>query len=160
MSDDVFLSEAIRLAQAARRNGNHPFGAVLVRDGAVALGAENSVETEADPTCHAEMNLLRAAARRFGPAALPGFTLYASTEPCPMCAAAIYWAGIRRIVYGCPQHRLAALAGPSFAGGCRELFAESVSPPELVGPLLAAEAEAVHHGFWPFSATQTAATGT
>lgn len=78
---------------------NHPFGSLLVDpDGNVVLEAENIVLTGRDCIGHAELNLVRTAGGRFDAASLRGYTLYTSPEPCAMCAGAIYWSGIGRVV--------------------------------------------------------------
>ena len=88
-ADEHYLRIAFREAERARERGNHAFGALLVdADGEPVLAAQNSVVTDNDVTAHAEMNLLRAASRKFQPEQLKTFTLYASGEPCPMCAGA------------------------------------------------------------------------
>ena len=99
--DIEFLRAAIRAAQRARESGDQPFGAVLAdSDGRLLLEAENSIFTEGDCTAHAETNLARMASRKFDSKFLETCTLYASTEPCAMCAAAISFARIRRVVFG------------------------------------------------------------
>ena len=89
---------------AARRNVRRPdggpFGACIVRDGRVIAVARNTVLARRDPTCHAEVNAIRLAARRLGTHELRGCRIYSTTEPCPMCFAAIHWAGIDTVVYG------------------------------------------------------------
>src|SRR5690606_38467526 len=97
----ALLREAIALSKSAMDHGNEPFGAVLVKDGEIVLRAENSVFSGHDMTNHAEMNLVKLAAQHFGAEALADCTLYSSTEPCAMCAGAIYWSGIGRLVYAC-----------------------------------------------------------
>jgi tRNA(Arg) A34 adenosine deaminase TadA len=90
-ADDRHLLAAIGLAQRARDNGNHPFGALLVdADGNVAVESENTVVTGRDCTGHAETNVMREASHRLDPGFLQGCTLYTSTEPCAMCAGAIF----------------------------------------------------------------------
>jgi tRNA(Arg) A34 adenosine deaminase TadA len=146
------LREAIALARTAREHGNHPFGALLVdAQGEVVLRAENSVNTESDCTGHAETNLVRLASARFTPAELEHCTLYTSTEPCAMCAAAIHWANIGRVVYALSEVSLYEIIGPSphhLYLECREVFARSQRPIEVVGPLLEDEARLVQLGFW------------
>jgi tRNA(Arg) A34 adenosine deaminase TadA len=146
------LRAAFELARTAREHGNHPFGALLVdAEGQVILSAENTVVTERDCTGHAETNLVRAASMRFAAERLAGCTLYTSTEPCAMCAGAIHWAGVGRMVYGLSAERLYALIGPSpdhLRLACREVFARAERRIAVVGPLLEEEGLAVHHGFW------------
>jgi tRNA(Arg) A34 adenosine deaminase TadA len=154
MSEDeiAHLRDAIEVAASARRNGNHPFGAVLVdAAGNVLLRAENTVVTTRDLTGHAETNLVRLATARLSPEELAGCTLYASTEPCAMCAGAIHWAGIGRLVYALGEAELYELAGAgpeALRLPCREVFARSARPMAVVGPALTDEARAVHEGFW------------
>jgi tRNA(Arg) A34 adenosine deaminase TadA len=99
-SPEPLLRAAVALAWQARANGNHPFGALLADgNGQVLLTAENSVVTESDVTGHAETNLVRLASAAYTSAELADLTLYTSTEPCAMCAGAIYWSGIGAVVY-------------------------------------------------------------
>ena len=151
--DEAHLSAAIELARLAREHGNHPFGAVLVdAGGEVVLGAENTVVTESDCTNHAELNLVRMACRNLDAAALAQSTLFASTEPCAMCAGAIYWSGIGRVVYGLAGAELAALVEGGeeleLALPCREVFARGGRPVAVCGPELRPAALAVHECFW------------
>lgn len=91
-------------AVAAVEEGNPPFGAVLSNaHGEVLFRAHNTQNTDCDPTAHAEINLLRRAARRLETRRLRGYVLFANAEPCPMCMAAIIKAGIEHVVYGAPQ---------------------------------------------------------
>jgi tRNA(Arg) A34 adenosine deaminase TadA len=89
---------------AARRNlrrpDGGPFGACLVKGGRVLAVARNTVLARRDPTCHAEINAIRLAARLLGTHDLSGCRIYSTTEPCPMCFSAIHWAGIGEVVYG------------------------------------------------------------
>lgn len=150
--EDRFVRQAVELARQARLAGNHPFGSLLVLDGAVVLTATNTVNTDRDPTAHAETNLIAAAIRRLERDQLGRATLYTSCEPCAMCAGKMYWAGIRSIVYALPSEELAALAGRDFLVPCRELFARAVDTVQVIGPLLVSEAREVHRGFWPLGA--------
>ncbi|HJS29750.1 MAG TPA: nucleoside deaminase [Anaerolineales bacterium] len=148
------LRLAIAVAAQARQHGNHPFGAVLTDEvGRVLLQAENTVVTGRDPTAHAETNLVRLAAQHYTPTQLSTFTLYASTEPCAMCATAIHWSRIGRVAYALSEVDLYAIIGPSpehLLLPCREVFARSGRPVEVIGPAAALEEEAraVHAGFW------------
>jgi tRNA(Arg) A34 adenosine deaminase TadA len=94
------MARALAEAEAAGARGEVPVGAVLVgADGAVLAAAGNQVEAERDPTAHAEMLVLRAGAARLGAKQLDGCDLYVSLEPCPMCAAAISLARVRRLYF-------------------------------------------------------------
>ncbi len=145
---EAFMREAIALAYAAREKGNHPFGALLVLDGRVLLTAENRVNSERDVTLHAELNLVSMAVRRFEAEVMQRAALYTSTEPCAMCAGAIYWAGIPTVVYGCGVELFADLAGGSFVIPCHHIFGFGSRLVTVIGPVLEEEAAAVHVGFW------------
>ena len=109
---EELLRRAFRLADLARERGNHPFGALLAdADASVLIEAENTVVSDADCTGHAEMNLVRQACRTLTHAGLATATVYTSTEPCAMCAGAMYWAGISRVVFGLRESELRALTG-------------------------------------------------
>jgi tRNA(Arg) A34 adenosine deaminase TadA len=153
-TDIEHLRRAIEVAQQARDHGNHPFGAILVDENNQGiLEAENTVITGHDCTGHAETNLIRLATQQFSPEKLATCTLYTSTEPCVMCAGAIHWGNVRRVVYALSEIGLYEIVGPSPENlllPCREVFAKSQRPVEVVGPAteLDAEARAVHEGFW------------
>jgi tRNA(Arg) A34 adenosine deaminase TadA len=148
------LLAAIELARQSRANGNHPFGALLVdADGNVVLEAENTVLTARDCTGHAETNLMRSASERFDPEFLSRCTLYTSTEPCAMCAGAIYWGNVRRVVFALSQDEIYRITGGNpenmqLTIRSRELFARGDHNVHLSGPHLLEHARAVHEGFW------------
>ncbi len=153
--DEHFLRHAIALSHQVRRQGKHPFAALVV-DAAgqiVAEAGNDSLPPDGDPTRHAERVAAALAARQRSPAALAGATLYSSAEPCAMCAGAIYWCGIGRVVYALSEHALLGLTGdhpenPTFSLPCREVFSRGQRHIEVVGPALEAEAAAAHAGFW------------
>lgn len=97
------MARALAEARAAAGRGESPVGAVLVEGGAVVAADGNRVRELADPTAHAEMLVLREAARRRGSERLTGADLYVTLEPCPMCAGAIGLARVRRLYYGAPD---------------------------------------------------------
>ncbi|MBQ9642085.1 MAG: nucleoside deaminase [Bacteroidaceae bacterium] len=99
-TDKQFMQQAIDLSVENVKKGGGPFGAVIVRDGQVVATGVNRVTANNDPTAHAEVSAIRAACQQVGDFRLKGCTIYTSCEPCPMCLAAIYWAGIDRIYYG------------------------------------------------------------
>lgn len=98
--DEKFMRLALNEAQKAFDEGEVPIGAVVVSGGAVIGRGHNLVETLADPTAHAEMQALTAAASTLGGKYLPNCTLYVTVEPCIMCAGAIGWAQVGRVVWG------------------------------------------------------------
>ncbi|MFH8288755.1 nucleoside deaminase [Streptomyces sp. NPDC018059] len=109
--DRTFLDHAIANSRRALDDsGKKPFGAVLVVGGEVVGDGTNAVVELNDPTAHAEVMALRDAGRRLGRFSFADGVLYASSEPCPMCLVACYWAGIPRVVYGATT-RDAALNG-------------------------------------------------
>jgi tRNA(Arg) A34 adenosine deaminase TadA len=145
---DRWIRDAIVVATAARKHGNHPFGAILVADDKVVLRCENTVNTSSNPTRHAERNLIDAALERFDPADLATMTLYSSAEPCVMCAGTMYWAGIRALAYSCSARRLNELFGETFVIPSAELFEHANPPINTMGPILEQEGLKVHEGFW------------
>jgi len=147
-SHEHFLRQAFAVAAQAREQGNHPFGAVLVHRGTVVLSAGNTVNTDGDCTRHAELNLVSAASTKFDRESLAGSTLYASTEPCAMCAGAIYWSGIGSVVFGCSAHVLARFADGSLIIPCRNVLQQGRRSVRVIGPLLEDEGAALHAGFW------------
>ena len=142
------MRQAIELARRARSAGNHPFGALLAVDGKVTLTAQNTVNTDRDPTAHAETNLVTQAIRHLTPDQIRRSVLYTSCEPCAMCVGKMYWAGIRAIAYALPAEELAALAGRDFLMPCAELLGRAVERVTITGPVLVNEAREVHLGFW------------
>lgn len=97
-----FLSAAIDLArQGMRNNLGGPFGAVVVKEGQIVGRGCNQVTSSNDPTAHAEIVAIRDAGQNLKSFSLAGCEMYASCEPCPMCLAAVYWARIERVYYGC-----------------------------------------------------------
>ena len=153
---ESFIRQCYELARAAEASGNHPFGALLARDGCVVLSAENSVHTDHDCTRHAELNLVSQAVRTLDPQVVSGSILYTSTEPCAMCSGAIYWAGIRTVVYGCSATTLGRIAKSSFVVPCRDVFARATQPTVVIGPVLEDEGAEIHRLFW----ARTQRTGT
>ena len=152
--DAHFLRRSFDVARRSMTNGNHPFGAILVDgDGRVLIESENGYMPAHDGTAHAERLLATEACRTLPAEVRAKATIYSSAEPCAMCAGAIYWAGIGRLVYGLSEHRLRAVTGnhpenPTLDLPCRAVFASGQRPTEVIGPLLEDEAEALHEGVW------------
>ena len=144
-ADDRFLARAVELAARGSEAGDGgPFGAVVVRDGSVIGEGWNRVVADRDPTAHAEVNAIRAACATLGSFHLTGCILYASSEPCPMCLAAAYWARIERIVYANSRAEAAAIGfcddelycELGRAGATRRIPAEHRPLPGAAEPLL------------------------
>jgi tRNA(adenine34) deaminase len=151
---EAHLRRAIELAMQARRRGNRPFGAVVVdAGGAVLAEAEADNNITGDCTGHAETNALRIATRKHARETLAGCTLYSSAEPCVMCAGAIFWSNIRRLVYGIDavtlrDYRGEVAAQKDLQMSCRDVFRASPHAIDVVGPCLEDEARVPHEGFW------------
>jgi len=105
----AFVAEAVALARESVETGGGPFGALVVRDGVVVGRGRNRVVPAADPTAHAEIEAIRDACRTLGTHQLDGCVLYASSEPCPMCLGAIYWARPEAVWFANPRDRAAAV---------------------------------------------------
>ncbi len=97
-----FMNQAVKEAlNGIRKNEGGPFGAVIVKDDKVITKAHNLVLKNKDATCHAEVTVIRKASRKLKKRDLSDCELYTSCMPCPMCLGAIYWAGIKKVFYGC-----------------------------------------------------------
>ena len=157
MKDDLYyLREANKICKSARKNGNTPFGAILVSpDGEILLTQENIEITESDCTGHAETALMRKASKKYSKEFLWECSLYTPFEPCAMCCGAIYWGNLGRVVYGTTEKTLLKLTGnneqnPTFDMPCREIFACGQKEIQVIGPFPGFETEAieVHKGYW------------
>jgi tRNA(Arg) A34 adenosine deaminase TadA len=153
--DLVLLRHAFDVARRSREAGDHPFGSVLAGpDGELLREQGNGYSSEGgDRTAHAERLLASWAARTFDLDFLRRSALYTSAEPCAMCAGAIYWAGIGRVVYGQSEKGLKAQTGahdenPTLDLPCRIVFEAGQRPTIVVGPLLEDEAAALQADFW------------
>jgi tRNA(Arg) A34 adenosine deaminase TadA len=152
--DERHLRRAYEVARHAHQHGNHPFGCVLVGPGGeLLMEAENGYQPTLDMTAHAERLLATRASQAWRPAYLGGCTLYSSAEPCAMCAAALYWAGVGRVVYGLSEARLKTITGshpenPTLDLPCRAVYAAGQRAVAVVGPLLEDEGAALHAGVW------------
>jgi tRNA(Arg) A34 adenosine deaminase TadA len=142
------MRRCFELARSAVARGSHPFGALLALGTDVILEARNTV-AEDGAVGHAELNLVRQAMTTVGREDLSDFTLYTSTEPCAMCAGAIYWARTPRLVFGCSVEGLHSVTDGTLTLPCRTVFSSGNRPVEVVGPVLEDEALAVHREFWP-----------
>ncbi len=153
--DEALLRKAFDAAMRSRQAGDHPFGSVLAdADGNLLMEQGNGFTSEGrDRTAHAERLLASRAARAYELEFLAGCTLYASAEPCAMCAGAIYWAGIGRVVFGQTEKALKEQTGaheenPTLDLPCEIVFGAGQRPTEVVGPLLEEEAAALQADFW------------
>lgn len=148
------LRLAIAESRKARETGVHPFAAILVGpDGDVLMTQHNAYEPDHDMTGHAERVLMTRASTTLPRDLLTECTIYTSAEPCAMCAGAIYWTGLKRVVYGMSEADLKAVTGnhpenPTLDLPCRTVFAAGQRVIEVIGPMLEEEAARVHDGAW------------
>jgi tRNA(Arg) A34 adenosine deaminase TadA len=152
-TDSEYMRIAIEVARISRDRGNHPYGAILVsQEGDILLTAENTVETERDVTGHAELNLMRAASHEYDTDYLASCSIFTSTEPCPMCAGAIFWGNVRHVVFGLSGRSLYGIIGENSEEAiflpCRDLFDKGRKTIQVDGPVLEEEAFKVHEDFW------------
>ncbi len=150
----ALLRRAIAESAKAREAGMHPFASILVGpDGAVLMTQHNAFMPDHDMTGHAERVLMTRASTTLPAELLAECTIYSSAEPCAMCAGAIYWTGLKRLVYGMSEHQLKEITGnhpenPTLDLPCRVVFAAGQRQVEVIGPMLEDEAAAVHAGMW------------
>ncbi len=140
---EKWMRVALREAELAAEAGEIPVGAVIVKDGEEVARAHNLCETQHDPTAHAEVQAIRAAAQKLGSWRLSGCTLYVTLEPCPMCTGASVNARVDRIVYAAKDPRAGACGSlcdlPAYPLECR---------PECIGGVCADEARALLREFF------------
>ncbi len=105
-SDNIYMNYALSEARKAFEAEEVPVGAVIVAGDRIIASAHNLTEQLCDPTAHAEMQAITSASAYLGSKYLKGCTLYVTLEPCPMCAAALYWAQIDRVVYGASDDKM------------------------------------------------------
>src|SRR4051794_24739257 len=116
--DHEFMKTAIAKTREGIASGQSPFGAIIVRDGAIVAATHNTVWSTCDPTAHAEVNCIRSAAKALAAIDLSGCAMYSTCEPCPMCLAAIHWSKIDRVVFG-------ATIADAAAAGFHELHVDA-----------------------------------
>ena len=152
--DEKHLRRSFTLADAGIDAGSRPFGALIVAaDGRVVAEGYSTQQAERDWTAHAELNVLRAAGKLLSWDDLAKCTIYASGDPCPMCAGAIYWCNVGRLVFGLDEARMREFRcdNPQGAGlvmSSREVLSRSSRRIEVVGPALVKEAIRPHLRFW------------
>ncbi|MEG1405485.1 MAG: nucleoside deaminase [Alistipes sp.] len=109
MTNEALMRMAIAISVENVAAGGGPFGAVIARNGVMIATGKNRVTSDCDPTAHAEISAIRAAAKVLGTFNLSGCQIYTSCEPCPMCLGAIYWAHLDRMYYGNDKHDAAKI---------------------------------------------------
>jgi tRNA(Arg) A34 adenosine deaminase TadA len=149
--DKSFISETIEIAKSSKTKGNLPYGCILVnKEGEVILKGENTINTDHDMLAHAEINLLREASKIYVHEYLQSCTIYTSHEPCPMCASAIYWTGVGKLVYGLSKPKYYNIVGREnpnwvFEMSAKEVLSKGGRKVEIVGPLLENEVATLHN---------------
>jgi tRNA(Arg) A34 adenosine deaminase TadA len=145
---EPYVERAIELAREAGDRGDGPYGTVLVRDGEIVAEAGNRERTDDDIALHPELTLARRAAREMTPEERAGTVMYTSTEPCPMCATGIVYAGLGGVVFSVSGERAAEAVGGSSTGpSCESLFEDFEADIPVVGGVLEADGIAVHEEF-------------
>ncbi len=136
MNDIDFMQIAIEES----KKGDWPYGAVIIKDGAIVVKGFNTTTRDRDTTAHAEVNVIRAALKSIPDLSLQGHTLYTSSESCPMCTGAFIWAGISRVVFGASIEQLIAVGQPQINMSSQAIIRTAFKSVELTGGVLAAEA--------------------
>lgn len=157
--DRICIEAAIEQSRVAAKRGEYPYGAVIAHRGEIILSGFNTTQSSMDITAHAELSLIRAVAQQNQVEYLSECTLYASCEPCAMCAGALYWSGIGRLVYACSTELDAQISEMPFAIPSRSLLnvagGHSI---EVRGPLLEEVAAKVLRDFWGQELKKSAAS--
>jgi len=152
--DQTFLRRAFTLAELGLAKGERPFGAVIADpDGNIVGEGYNCTVEQGDITAHDEMTAIRRAWAKADRERLATCTLYSSAEPCAMCAGAIYWANIRKVVFGLSEGRLRTLRNVSestaaLTMGCQAVLMTGGHPTAVVGGVLEDQAIEPHLAFW------------
>ncbi|MYL39400.1 nucleoside deaminase [Halobacillus litoralis] len=136
MEDERMIRRAIEIAEDSKKQGNAPFGALLVKDGVILMEEGNQVHTKNDPTHHAELALIRRFCRETGTRDLGDYTLYTSCEPCVMCAGALVFTGIGRLIYSASNKQMAEKTGGGIMISSKEVFKASPHHPVVKGKVL------------------------
>jgi len=122
---------------------------MLVLKNKIILTAENTVLTNGNPIEHAEINLLNLAHQKLSSKIITQSTIFCSTEPCVMCKGAIYWSGIRKIVYGCSAKSLGKITEHGLEINSEEILLRGSEVTEISGPHMEEEAIKIHQHYWP-----------
>lgn len=151
------LKRVVEVCREAKESGNHPFGCLLAdKDGNILMEQGNAeVTLGGDCTAHAEALLMRKASQKYSKEEMAEFTLYNCGDPCAMCAGAMYWGNLGRLVYIARESELKRYTGddirnPTLDLPSRVLFASGQKHVEVLGPFLELENDflALHEGYW------------
>ena len=150
INDTALLQASLQIARRSQENGNLPFGCLLAdQNGTILEEAENTVVSDQDSIAHCEINLVHQLAGKYDEAFLKECTVYASTEPCPMCSGAIFWSGIGKLVFALSKNGYHAIAGTTNPAHIFDLSSEALlqfggRKVIVTGPLLEKEAIAFY----------------
>jgi guanine deaminase len=139
MNDSTWMRLAIDKTLEGIAAGQSPFGAIIVRGGQLICAAHNSVWRDCDPTAHAEVNAIRAAAKMLATIGLHGCEMFTTCEPCPMCLSALHWAKLDRVAYGAEIRDATAAGFSALAVPARALAEMGGSPLRVEGGWMAEE---------------------
>ncbi|MCB9091482.1 MAG: nucleoside deaminase [Halobacteriovoraceae bacterium] len=142
------LEKCLELAYQAVGRGNHPFGALLEKEGKILLTSENEVGTREDLTAHAELRLIQKAQKILSLEELRKCRLYSSTEPCAMCTGAIYWCGIKEVVYGCSTLQLSQAVGGTLEARCEAILKQGLRKVQVYNFSFEEKFKIIHQKFW------------
>ena len=129
----------MRLALSEAKKGESPYGAVIVKDNEVVAKGYNTVKRDSDPSAHAEMNAIRSLTTKIQNPSLEGYTIYATGEPCPMCATACVWTGLAEIIIGASIEDLFLVNQSQVRISCEEIIAKSFKNIKVIKGLLRQE---------------------
>jgi tRNA(Arg) A34 adenosine deaminase TadA len=146
--DRELVDRAIELAEESVEMGNTPFGALVVVDDEIVREGRNETRSNDDLAAHPELTLARWAGRELDADERARCTMYASTEPCPMCATAIHYAGIDRVVFGVSGETLDELTGDVVTIPCEEVIRRADGETTVEGPVATEAAMALHESFY------------
>jgi tRNA(Arg) A34 adenosine deaminase TadA len=141
---ETHMQRAFELARAAVDRGDRPFGSVLVRDDEIVMEASNRVRTESDVRRHPELQLAHRSMREFDPDERRELVMYTSTEPCPMCAGGLRYAGLGRVIYSVSSDEMTGFSDHEESVRSGEIL-DGVT--DVVGPICQEEGLAIHEAF-------------
>jgi tRNA(Arg) A34 adenosine deaminase TadA len=138
-NDEKYIKIVINIARQSAKNGNDPFGAILVYNNIIVHKSQDISVVSSNPILHAELNVISEYCSNNKIFSLDGYTLYCSAEPCIMCSGAIHWAKISRVVFGITQERLQKISGGNKKPNCKDLINIGKREIEIIGPILEEE---------------------
>jgi len=141
---ETHMQRAFELARTAVDRGDRPFGSVLVRDDEIVMEASNRVRTESDVRCHPELQLAHRSMREFDQDERRELVMYTSTEPCPMCAGGLRYAGLGRVIYSVSSDEMTGFSDHEESVRSGEIL-DGVT--DVVGPICQEEGLAIHEAF-------------